>query len=405
VATGTPGSPAVADLDGSGKLAIAIFGAVGPVMLFDKDGNPLLGLDPQHQNAPRVLAVDFPNGGFPQVPPTAGSGDAPFFAALGSGAFGDITGDGLPEYVAATGGVRKLLDISVPGNQTYSDHSITAWNPQTGALLPAYPRKMDDMQFFSSPGIADVDGDGIPDVIQGSGAYLVHAFRGDGSEPAGWPKFTHGWMIGSPTPGDVDGSGTISVVASSREGNLYVWRTPAPAKASAIPWQGFGRDRRHTKNLSSGVLPTAATQDPFAGLVWVLESIDLELAQRNTGRDERAEFLRSHLLSLVHLALRLFHEGRDEAGAGLLPTLEMALRLPPLTGALGDLDDQLVRAVGSTVDRGVPQIMCRTPDASCQSALERAQDLVASGDDLAAEGHLDDAFRPWLHALFLLARL
>ncbi|HBZ68710.1 MAG TPA: hypothetical protein DEP35_02745 [Deltaproteobacteria bacterium] len=404
VATGTPGSPAIADLDGTGNLAIAIFGAIGPVMLFDKDGNPLLGPDPKQHNSPRVLAVDFPNGGFPQVPPSAGSGDAPFFGALGSGAFGDITGDGLPEYVAPTGGLRKLLDLDVPGNQSYSDHSVTAWNPRTGELLPAYPRKMDDMQFLASPAIADVDGDGVPEVIQGSGAYLVHAFRGDGSEPAGWPKFTHGWMLGSPTPGDVDGSGMISVVASSREGNLFVWSTPAPAKASAIPWQGFGRDRRHTKNLSSGVPTTAATPGRFANLIWTLESIDQELAQRIPGlREERAEFLRSQLSSLVRFALRLFRDGQDEAAVALLRSIEMALRMPPLGEATGDLDDQLTLAVGSTVDRGVPQIACGGADARCQHARERAQDLVADGDALAARGLLDDAFRPWLHALFVLA--
>ena len=402
VATGTPGSPAIADLDGTGNWAIAIFGAIGPVMLLDKDGNPLLGRDAR--NAPRVLAADFPNGGFPDVPASAGSGDAPFFGSLGSGAFGDINGDGFPEYVAATGGLRKLLDISLPANQSFSDHQVTAWNPRTGDLLPAYPRKMDDMQFLASPAIADVDGDGIPDVIQGSGAYLVHAYRGDGSEPAGWPKFTHGWMIGSPTPGDVDGSGTISVVASSREGNLYVWNTPAPAKVSAIPWQGFGRDRRHTKNLSSGVLPTAATPDRFAALLWTLESIDLALAGRFPGlRDPHAEFLRSQLSSLVHFTLRLFQDGRDEAAVALLRTLEMELRLPLLRDALGDLDDELIQAVGSTVDRGVPKIVCRPADAACQRTSARAQDLVADGDALAARGELDQAFRPWLQALFVLA--
>jgi len=404
VGTGTPGSPAIADLDGTGNLAIGISGVVGPVMLFDKDGNPVLGREPERNNAPRVLAVDFPNGGFPQVPLGAGSGDGPFFAVLGSGAFGDIDGDGLPEYVSATSGLRKLIDLELPGNQSYSDHSLAAWNPRTGALLPAYPRKMDDLQFLASPGIADVDGDGVPEVIQGSGAYLVHAFRGDGSEPEGWPKLTHGWMIGSPTPGDVDGSGTISVVASSREGKLFVWSTPAAAKASAIPWQGFGRDRRHTKNLSSGVPPTARPVDRFAGLVWALESIELELAQRSPGlRQEHAESLSRHLSSLLRFTLQLFRSGQDEAAAALIRSVEMMLRLPQLERVLGDLDDSLVQAVGSTVDRGVPQIACHQADATCQRALERVQDLVADGDALASRGLLGEAFHPWLRALFVLA--
>jgi hypothetical protein len=253
VATGTPGAPALADLDGSGKLAVAIFGATGPVLLYDHAGQPVLG---EIQGRARALAMDFPEG-FPRVPTEAGSPDAPFFAALGAGAFGDLDGDGLPEYVAPTGGIRRLIDVAAPARQEFGDHQITAWNPRTGALLPAFPRPMEDMQFLSSPSIADVDGDGLAEILQGSGAYLVHAYRADGTEPPGWPKFTHGWVISSPTPGDVDGDGALEVVATTREGRLYVFRTPALALESSIAWQGFGRDRRNSGNLASGVSLTA----------------------------------------------------------------------------------------------------------------------------------------------------
>jgi hypothetical protein len=251
VGTGTPGSPALADIDGSGRLAVAIFGAAGPVHLYDADGKPLLG---EIAGRPRVLAMDFPDG-FPRVPSTAGSADAPFFGSLGSGAFGDLNGDGRPEYVAPTGGLRKLLDVAAPASQTFSDHQIAAWNPRDGSLLEAFPRAMDDMQFLTSPAIGDVDGDGAPEIVQGSGSYLLHAFREDGTEPPGWPKFTHGWILASPAIGDVDGDGLNEVVAVNREGRLYVWDTEARTRAESIPWQGFGRDRRNTRNLSSGVSP------------------------------------------------------------------------------------------------------------------------------------------------------
>jgi Subtilase family/FG-GAP repeat len=251
IGTGTPGSPALADLDGSGRLSVAIFGTAGPVQLYDADGEPLLGT---LQGRPRVLAMDFAEG-FPNVPSSAGSADAPFFGVLGSGAFGDLDGDGLPEYVAPTGGLRKLLDVAAPASQTFGDHQITAWNPRDGSLLDAFPRPMDDMQFLSSPAIADVDGDGTPEIVQGSASYLLRAYRLDGSEPPGWPKFTHGWLIASPTVGDVDGDGLNEVVALTREGHLYIWDTDAPTRAESIPWQGFGRDRRNSQNLSSGVSP------------------------------------------------------------------------------------------------------------------------------------------------------
>jgi hypothetical protein len=206
---------------------------------------------------PRVLATDFPEG-FPIIPTTAGSIDAPFFAALGAGSFGDLNGDGVPEYAAPLGGIRELLDVGAPASQEPGSHQIGAWNPATGALLPAFPRNMEDMQFLTSPAIADVGGDANAELVQGSGGYLLHAFSENGSEPAGWPKFTHGWLVSSATPGDVDDDGLLEVVAATREGNLYVWDTPSPAAAGSVQWQGFGADRRNSQNWSAGLAQPAA---------------------------------------------------------------------------------------------------------------------------------------------------
>jgi hypothetical protein len=252
VATGTPGAPALADLDGgtTNELTVAIFGAIGPVLLLEPDGSSRLDA---LGGAPFVLATDFPNG-FPDVPATAGSFDAPFFGALGAGAFGDLDGDGLPEYVAPTGGFRKLLDVSAPASQEPGHHQITAWDPRTGDLLPAFPRPMEDMQFLSSPAVADVDDDGLAEIVQGSGGYLLHAIGADGADAAGWPKFTHGWLVASPTVGDVDGDGELEVVAATREGNLYVWDTPSAAAPGSVQWQGAGADRRNSQNWSAGLV-------------------------------------------------------------------------------------------------------------------------------------------------------
>jgi len=269
VATGTPGSPAIADIDGEPGLEIAIFGTLGPAVLFDALGNRLI---PDFDGKPAGLAVDFPDvapgagaPGFPAVPSTAGSPDAPFFPGLGSGAFGDLDGDGLPEYVAPTAGIRVLLDALLPGSQEFSDHQIAAWNPRDAALLPGFPRVMDDMQFLTAPVLADVTGDGVADVVNGSGVYLVRAYAADGSTPPGFPKFTHGWLIGSPAIGDVDGDGRNELVANTREGRLFVWDTPGLSSEAANPWALGGRDRRNTQNLSSGV----ATTVPEPGALWL----------------------------------------------------------------------------------------------------------------------------------------
>ena len=112
---------------------------------------------------------------------------------------------------------------------------------------------MDDMQFLTSPAIADVSGDGDAEIIQGSGGYLLRAFDVDGLQPAGWPKFTHGWLVASPAPGDIDGDGLLEVVAATREGNLYIWETPRRRPPGSVQWQGFGGDRRNSKNWSAGL--------------------------------------------------------------------------------------------------------------------------------------------------------
>ena len=393
VGTGTPGSAAITDIDGNGTERIAIFGMIGPVLLLRPDGAPSLGTV---AGLPRVLAVDFPGRGFPAVPATAGSPDAPFFGALGSGAFGDITGDGLPEYVAPTGGLRKLLDVVAPAQQgqlpdtdsfveegVIAHHQLTAWNPRTGALSPAFPRPMEDMQFIASPALADVDGDGIADAINGSGAYLIRAYRADGAEPAGWPKFTHGWHIGSVTPGDVDGDGLTEVVVISREGKLFVWDTPAPATEAALPWQGYGRDRRNTKNAQSGVSSLAGSVDPLAGLGWELEQILTDIAAlvgRLSPPDSTllagspAPFLIPQ--TLVHIG-----DSNEFSTATMLNGIEWGLRLPPHPIAgLEPLHERFLAAVRATLVREIAASHCAQADMVCRQKVMLANFFLTTGD-------------------------
>jgi hypothetical protein len=244
--------------------------------LFDPDGAPALGFG--SDGGPRSVALDFA-GGFPNLPdastlsePASFSFDAPFIGALGSPAFGDMTGDGIPEVSAPTAGLRTLLDVAAPASQEFGDHQISVWNAADGTRLPGFPRVMDDMQFLNDPALADVDGDGRADVVQGSGGYLVRAYRSDGSLVPGWPKFTHGWLVATPAAGDVDGDGRVEVVAVTREGRLFVWDTPALATEAALPWPGFGRDRRNTRNLASGVSSLGPERRRFDALWWWIEA-------------------------------------------------------------------------------------------------------------------------------------
>jgi hypothetical protein len=376
-------------------------------MLLTPEGEPSLG---RLDDLPRALAVDFPGRGFPSIPSTAGSPDAPFFAALGSGAFGDLTGDGLPEYVAPTGGLRKLLDVIAPAQQgqlpdpdsfvvegVLAHHQLTAWSPRDGALLPAFPRPMEDMQFIGSPAIADVDGDGVPEAINGSGVYLVHAYRADGTEPPGWPKFTHGWHIGSPTVGDVDGDGRSEVVAVTREGRLYVWDTPAPATEASIPWPGFGRDRRNTKNGASGVSSLAGPVDPLAGLGWALETIaaDLEALAASLPQPDATVLARSPAPFLLGLAQDAIGTSDERRTAATLIGIEWGLRLPtwPIP-ALEPLHARFLAAVRATLEREIAGAACAPGDVPCERRLMMAEFALWAGNNVAATNPRE-AVRLW----------
>jgi Subtilase family len=414
VGTGTPGSPAITDIDGTGKVRIAIFGIIGPALLIAPDGSPSLGLatTPASQAGKRrVFAIDYAGGGFPNVPATTGSPDAPFFPAIGSGAFGDLDGDGLPEYVAPSGGLRKLLDIVAPAQQgqlpdpdsfvednVFAQHQITAWDPRTGAVLPAFPRLMDDMQFFGSPAIADVDGDGHAEVINGSGAYLVRAYRADGSTPAGFPKFTHGWHIGSPTPGDVDGDGLIELVATTREGKLFVWDTPAPATEAALQWAGFGRDRRNTKNTEAQVSNLAAAVDPLAGLGWALESIrgDIEALIPTLPEPDQTLLRGSFVRILISRALGFIGTSDEFKTSQSLGGIEASLAMTahPID-ALDPLHEQFLDAVRAALVREIAATHCAPGDVKCTNKVRFAQLALDFGDGFRATGSPNVAVNTW----------
>lgn len=91
-----------------------------------------------------------------------------------------------------------------------------------GEDIAGFPLVLRDV-IRSSPAIGDVDGDGSIDIAVGCDDGMLYAFSKDGSMLPGFPAETADSVISSPSIGDIDGDGMAEVVVGSRDGGIYAW--------------------------------------------------------------------------------------------------------------------------------------------------------------------------------------
>ncbi len=241
---GVPGCPTVCDVDGDGDLEIATHTIADSGNLYEHDG----------QRFARLARIV---GDFGQDSNT-GEGAAAVIM-INSGAWGDLNQDGQPDYMIGTLGLEYASAGLDDGHVYNHDHLLSAWSgawegegdQKKLPFLPGFPQVMEDFQFFLNPIVADLDGDGAPEVINGSAGQILHAFNQRGGEPSGWPKDLGNWILGSPTVGDVDHDGYLDVWATTRGGLLFGWQTTALASEAYRGWAGFRNDPANTGNCAT----------------------------------------------------------------------------------------------------------------------------------------------------------
>ncbi len=243
---GHPASPALVDLDGDGDLEI-----FNPIML----GNT----DPIHHDGSEALALDWFADGYGADSNVDASLAPMIIQFVTNPAVGDLDGDGTPDLVLGGASSIYVAALAMSMAKDYQQ-AVGAWSGADGAMLPGWPRQVEDLQFLLAPAVADITGDGRPEAIYGSAGYLMHAWDADGVEAEGWPKFTGNWIMGSPAVGDIDGDGYLDVVTTTREGWLFAWRTRGPADV-APEWASMFHDPRNTGNYET---PLAAQAGPPA---------------------------------------------------------------------------------------------------------------------------------------------
>ncbi len=248
VAQGVPISPALGDVDGDKIPEILISGLASVPRIFNAKGKPF----------GKAMANQKDKYG-----EKSNALNSVFFTFVSFPAFGDLDNDGKLDVIEGGAGTDAALAFASGGVRHDFEHHMGAWDAQTGLPKRGFPRVMEDWQFFSTPAIADIDGDGKVNVMAASGGYFVHGWDVDGVEAKGFPKFTGGWVLSTPSIGDLDGDGKLELVANTRAGWLFAWHTEGKVDGRT-DWNSFHHDLRNTGNYETA-LDIGKRADPNAG--------------------------------------------------------------------------------------------------------------------------------------------
>jgi hypothetical protein len=127
---------------------------------------------------------------------------------------------------------------------SWNDSTVAVWRAN-GTMFPGWPRK-GGAPFWSTPTVGDIDGDGVPEIVVGSNTNKLYAWRANGTPLRGTSGvlFTpQGSVISSPAIADLNRDGVREIVFGTSAGHLYaihadssvVWDFVAGGLASSSP--------------------------------------------------------------------------------------------------------------------------------------------------------------------------
>ncbi|MBI1746641.1 MAG: VCBS repeat-containing protein [Acidobacteria bacterium] len=173
-----------------------------------------------------------------------------WFPSLLDVPLGDLDGDNHLEIITST------------TTQGTPIGRIFAWH-HTGDLVEGFPVAVD--QRTLTPMVADVDGDGSPDIVSSLGLlrdYIrnpIYACDPSGRLIDGWPKwlprvsYPPGWVSAASytTLADVNGDEILDLIASVGGGELHVITLGSRLNPGSMHWPTVRHDFRHTGRYSS----------------------------------------------------------------------------------------------------------------------------------------------------------
>ncbi len=269
------GAPATGDFDGDGIREIVVGTQGDSLFVLRADGTLLPGwpqaLGADVSGSPAVGDID--GDGIPEIVANQWDGWVRAWRADGttlwavwmrnylsfapSPALGDLTGDG-------------YLEAVVP-SQDGKVFAIT----RTGGYAPGWPVVYSTKSWTeSSPVIADIDRDGLLDVVLGDETRFIHGWNALGQPLDGFPLATGDAVRATPTIADVDKDGDVDLVVAGWDKSVYVWDFPAMFDPHAAPWASYHANLYNDGNVATP-LPTPVLTASF-GFRRLEEGVEIE---------------------------------------------------------------------------------------------------------------------------------
>jgi hypothetical protein len=251
------GTPAIADLDRDGVNDIIYGSADGYLYAWHADTTNVPGfpvyLGGAITDSPAVGYLDGPNDN--QLEIVVGTDNDSLYVIEANG----TRRSGFPKWVKCSGTSKTpspaLADMNGDG---YLDIVMASTNggiyvyDRTGfVVIPWLNIRYSTLTSFaseSSPVVADINGDGKPDIIMGDENSQLSAISGaTATMLPGFPIVLGGEVRGTPALCDCDGDGLSEIVLADWDRNLYMWDYDFPfSPGHAPPWPQFHHDAART---------------------------------------------------------------------------------------------------------------------------------------------------------------
>jgi hypothetical protein len=152
-----------------------------------------------------------------------------------------------------------IADLNKDGKQEIifsADNKLYVIN-QNGVMIDNFPFSVVGVDKISSGvAVADLDGDGLMEVIFGTADGRIYAYNTNGKVLDGFPVLT-GTEVRS-TPAIVNNGGKFGIIVYSQDGYLYGFKTPWDYDETRIQWRNYLKDKNH-KNYNPDVLSSSIT--------------------------------------------------------------------------------------------------------------------------------------------------